>query len=318
MTDQPARTKGQTWQVPAELQGTRLDAFLRRSLPQLSRRVLETALAEKLFRVNQRVGRKGDALHASDVVSYHGDSAWLASGPLPDADLQVPIIYEDEFFLVLDKPAGMAAHGFSARDTGTLANFLSARYPELASAQAKPWEFGLAHRLDRETSGLVLVAKNTDVFTELRRQFKLRQIKKWYWALVWGLTPKEGAIDYPIAHDKADKRKMKVLVEGSEPRNQVKSWPASTHYYRLGQRQGTSLLELEMFTGVTHQLRVHLAAIGHPIVGDWLYGEEFEEKFGLQRHFLHAQRLQLLHPQTAKVVEFVAPLPAELENLLDG
>lgn len=317
MTDQAARTNAQTWQVPAELQGTRLDAFLRRALPQLSRRVLETALAEQLFRVNQRVGRKGDTLREADKVTYHGDFAWLAASPRPDATLAVPIVYEDDCLLVVDKPAGMATHGFSARDSGTLANFLSARYPGLAGVHRKPWEFGLAHRLDRETSGLVLVAKTAEVFDRLRRQFQQRQISKWYLALVWGETPKEGSINLPIAHDSGDKRKMRALEEGGERRKKVKKlWPASTHYYRLAKRQGTSLLELEMFTGVTHQLRVHLAAIGHPIVGDSLYGVGQSENFGLERHFLHAQRLQLRHPQTARVIEFLAPLPPELANLL--
>jgi len=318
MTDQGAVEKAHRWSVPPDLQGIRLDAFLRRCLPQLSRRVLEVAIAERLFRINAKVGRKGEALREADVVTYHGDAAWLAVRPLPDADLPVPIVYEDDFLLVLDKPAGMATHGFSARDRGTLANFLSARYPELASVHAKPWEFGVAHRLDRETSGLVLVAKSAEVFAQLRRQFQQRQISKWYWALVWGETPKEGSINLPIAHDSADKRKMRALAKRGGHRKNLKSWQAATHYYRLGERQGTSLLELEMFTGVTHQLRVHLAAIGHPIVGDSLYGADYSERFGLQRHFLHAQRLQLHHPQTARVVEFVAPLPAELSSLLEN
>lgn len=317
MTDQGAVENEHCWSVPADLRGVRLDAFLRRSLPHLSRRVIEASIAERLFRINARVARKGDTLRAADVVTYHGDAAWLAASPLPDDSLAVPVIYEDDFLLVLDKPAGMATHGFSARDSGTLANFLAARYPNLASIHGRPWEFGLAHRLDRETSGLVLVAKTAEAFGQLRRQFQQRQINKWYWALVWGETPKEGSINLPIAHDSADKRKMRVLTERDARRKRVKAWPASTHYYGLGESRGTSLLELEMFTGVTHQLRVHLAAIGHPIVGDSLYGAADSEKFGLERHFLHAQRLQLRHPQTTKVIEFVSPLPADLASVLE-
>ena len=223
-------------------------------------------------------------------------------------------MYEDASVLVVDKPAGMATHGFSGRDLGTLANFLAAERPDLLMIGKSRWEPGLVHRLDRETSGLVLVAKTQAAFDDLRLQFRRRQVKKKYWALVWGITEPEGAMAYPIAHDSRDKKRMRAISDISPRPKKQKSWAALTRFRKLWDADGLSLLEIEMETGVTHQIRVHLAATGHPIVGDILYGENDREKFSLERQFLHAYCLEFFHPRDRRVVKIESELPLELEG----
>jgi 23S rRNA pseudouridine1911/1915/1917 synthase len=277
------------WTVPADCAGLRVDAFLRAQLPFLSRRELEEALGERYFSVNGRRARKGDRVAKGDVVQFTGPAAWFAPAPIANPLLAVPVLHEDGHLLALNKPAGMNCHGFSGRDDDSLANFLLARWPELSGIGKSRWEPGLVHRLDRETSGVVLVAKTQAAFDDLRRQFHRRAVKKRYLALVWGSTTDEGTIAFPLAHDLHDKRKMRALVAPGRRAPKRKVWPALTHYRKVGERRGFSLLQLEMKTGVTHQLRAHLAAIAHPIVGDLLYDAAERETFGLRRHFLHAR-----------------------------
>ncbi len=293
----------------------RLDAFLRAALPHLSRRAIDGALGAGFFSRNGGPARKGDRLHAGDRIAFSGSAPWLADRPLPEPDLEISVVYEDAAMLLVDKPAGIATHGFSGRDAGTLANYLAARYPALLEVGKSRWEPGLVHRLDTETSGLVLIAKTREAFADLCRQFRERRVEKIYWALVWGECAAEGAIDLPLAHDPRDRRRMGPA--GAAHGKHTKSWKARSRYRRIGRSQNLTLLEVEMETGVTHQIRVHLAAIGHPIVADPLYGDNRSDSFGLTRHFLHARRLGFCHPKDGRRVEFVAELPQELQMVLD-
>jgi 23S rRNA pseudouridine1911/1915/1917 synthase len=295
--------------------GSRLDAFLRAQLPFLSRRELQDALSEGCFTTNGRPARKGCRLAQGDVVRFSGPSATLSSAPIPNLQLRVPVIYEDASLLAFHKPAGMACHGFSGRDDETLANFLVAHWPELAKVGTNRWEPGLVHRIDRATSGLVLAAKTQLIFTAMRSQFRRRVVRKKYLALVSGFTAEAGTIASPLAHDPKDRRKMQVVTTG-RIETERKLWPALTRYQKLGAQKGVSFLQLEMETGVTHQLRAHLASIGHCIVGDELYATDLQETFGLRRHFLHASELRFMHPVTRRVVHLEAPLPAELVGVL--
>jgi 23S rRNA pseudouridine1911/1915/1917 synthase len=304
--------------VPAEQAGIRLDAFVRRLVPHLSRREAEKAMDEKFFMIDGKPGKKGERLAAGAVVSFVGPEPWLSEGPLPNGQLRVSIVYEDSHLLIVRKPAGMDTHGFSGRDTETLANFLAAERPDLLTVGASRWEPGLVHRLDRETSGLVLIAKTQRAFELLRLQFRRRQIKKSYWALVWGVTAAQGTISYPLVHDTRDNRRMQAILNPEKRMTKQRSWKALTRFRKLNDAQGVSLLEIEMETGVTHQIRVHLASIGHPIVGDSLYGAEHLEAFALQRHFLHACRLELQHPQTGRPVRAEAGLPDDLRGVLEN
>jgi 23S rRNA pseudouridine1911/1915/1917 synthase len=313
MSDQASPLITRSWRVSDDHAGIRLDTFVRRYLSHLSRRQVENAIRGKLFRINNRIGGKGDKLSPGDWVNFKGPGSWLLTAPFPQSELRAPIVYEDESVLVVDKPAGMATHGFSGRDHDTLANLLAAQRPDLLGIGKNRWEPGLIHRLDRETSGLLLVAKTQKAFDVLRHQFRRRQVKKKYWALVWGITPAEGSVSYPIVHDARDKRRMRAIVDNSARAKGSKSWLALTRFRKLRDGDGSSLLEIEMETGVTHQIRVHLAAIGHPIVGDFLYDAEGRESFGLKRHFLHAHGLEFFHPRDHRVVKVESELPLELK-----
>ena len=303
-----------SWKVRTEQGQIRLDSFVRECLPHLSRRKIEQAIRQHVFTVNGKVGKKGDRLADGDELVFKGSEAWLATAPLPDASLDIPIAYEDSALLVVNKPGGMPTHGFSGRDRLTLANFLLARFPKLTSVGSSRWEPGLVHRLDRETSGLIVVAKTQAAFENLKSQFRRRLVQKIYLALVWGITPAEGLIDIPLAHDTRDKRRMRAinrpgLTKGS-------GWKAITRYRRIGRSRGLSLLEIEMESGVMHQIRAHLAVVGHPIVADTLYGAGQRDNFGLLRHFLHAYKLTLLHPNDGGSLTIEAELPKELSDLL--
>lgn len=316
MVDQVGRRVTTSWRVPSEFASVRLDAFARRCLAHLSRRQIDKAIGEKLFSINGRKCKKGERLAAGDVLAFAGPTDWLAQQPPPAAELDVAIVYEDATIVALDKPAGVATHGFSARDHKTLANFLSARWPELLNVGSSRWESGLAHRLDVDTSGLILVAKTQAAFDRLRTQFHRREVSKTYWALVWGDAPAEGTIDFPLAHDSRDRRRMRFIAHARKGKRE-RAWPALTRFRRLGGAQSLSLLEIEMTTGVTHQIRVHLAALGHPIVGDTLYGSERQQTFGLQRHFLHAKSVAFRHPIEDRTIKLVAELPRELSEVLE-
>lgn len=314
MPDQATRIVTQSWTVPAGQPQMRLDAFVRRCLPHLSRRELEEAIGQGLFSARSKVAKKGDRLAGGDQLVFRGPAYWLEDHPRPNPRLEAPVIYEDASMVAVNKPAGMPTHGFSARDEETLANFLLARYPILLNIGKSRWEPGLVHRLDRETSGLVIAAKTQAAFEDLSSQFRRRQLKKIYWALACGRAPLEGMIDMPLEHDPRDERRMRVADRLR--RRTGKTWKAITRYRCLDQSRGLSLLEIDMETGVTHQIRVHLAAIGHPIVADGLYGNEKMNEFGLQGHFLHARRLSLIHPLTSRLLTLQADLPEDLLQLL--
>ena len=315
MADQASSDTIRSWTLGAEREAIRLDAFIRECLPHLSRREVDNAIRDGLFSINGKVSKKGERLAGGDSLRFAGPTAWLAPSPPAEFDLDVPIVYEDASLLLVDKPGGMPTHGFSGRDRGTLANFLLARRPGLFNVGRKRWEPGMVHRLDRETSGLVLIAKTQAAFENLLSQFQRRQVEKIYRALVWGKTPAAGTVDFPLAHARGDKRRMIALTE-PKTESKLRTWKAITRYRRLAQRRGLSLLEISMDTGVTHQIRVHLAAIGHPIVADALYGIKGANRFALGRHFLHAYRLKFCHPDDGRSVEFVADLPAALAALL--
>jgi 23S rRNA pseudouridine1911/1915/1917 synthase len=315
MLDQATARATMKWQVAPGHEPIRLDAFVRECLPHLSRREVDQAIRDGFFSIDGHVARKGDRLSAGDRLVFNGSAALLAANPLPDTSLDVPIVYEDSSIFIVDKPAGIATHGFSGRDTGTLANYIAAQHPHLLGVGKNRWEPGLVHRLDSETSGLVLVAKTQTAFDRLRQQFRRRQVAKIYWALVWGTTNAAGVIDLPLAHDPRDKRRMRA-VSKSLRMKKIKTWKALTRYRKVGQSAESTLLEITMETGVTHQIRVHLAAIGHPIVADALYGDDRMAKFDLQRHFLHACRLEFRHPEDGRVVKLETKLPGDLTEIL--
>jgi 23S rRNA pseudouridine1911/1915/1917 synthase len=211
MGDQAERSENTFWQSPEGASALRLDRFVRQCLPHLSRQEIHRAIADNFFRLNGRIARKGDRVNGGDRLSFVGPRELLADAPPPALQLTIPIIYEDDSILAVDKPAGVATHGFSGRDGATLANFLAAHHPELLHIGKSRWEPGLVHRLDSETSGVIVIAKTQDAFDSLRQQFRRREIKKKYLALVWGQPLDHGTIELALAHERSDRRRMVVV-----------------------------------------------------------------------------------------------------------
>jgi 23S rRNA pseudouridine1911/1915/1917 synthase len=217
------------------------------------------------------------------------------------------VIHEDEHFIVIDKSSGMVVHPGAGRQTNTLANALLFHFPEIEGVgpEEKP---GIVHRLDRETSGVILVARTTMAYQELQRQFKAREVEKFYLGLVWGKMPQEaGTITWAIGrHTKHGER---MSIKTNKPRI------AETRY-RVKKSLGEfTLLEVRPITGRTHQIRVHLAASGHPIVGDSRYGRK-KMPSGCPRLFLHAHLLTFTHPLSGEQISFRSPLPSDLTRFL--
>jgi 23S rRNA pseudouridine1911/1915/1917 synthase len=314
MADQARGAGKREWRVPSTHRTIRVDAFARRCLSHLSRREVAEAIARGFFVIDGRPLVKGERLSAGAAIAFHGPEDWLLDRPRPEHGLQLPIIYDDASVVAVNKPAGVPSHGFSGRTSGTVANFLIARFPELAQVGVSRWEPGLVHRLDIETSGVVLAAKTPHAFNNLKAQLRRRQIRKLYWALVWGETPASGVVELPLEHDPADRRRMRTAAGAGKIRR--KRWAAITHYRRIDRLLGLSFLEVEIKTGVTHQIRVHLSAIGHPLVGDSLYNDGCRNKLGLAHHFLHARSLALRHPENGGTLNIEAELPADLAGLL--
>ncbi len=222
---------------------------------------------------------------------------------LPGEDIPLDILYEDEYFLAVNKPAGMVAHPVKHYQDGTLANAL-AYYLSRGTISR---QVRLVHRLDKDTSGLVLVSLNPIVHQKLIEALQAKRIRKIYWALVVGTPPETGTIDAPIAPDENVSSRHKVAPHGKE---------AVTHFRTLRSwGQKASLVELELETGRTHQIRVHLAHLGHPLLGDFLYGIP-TAKDPINRQALHAKQLCFLHPVSGEEIQLEAPLPADMDRVI--
>ena len=209
--------------------------------------------------------------------------------------------------MVINKPAGLVVHPSPGHEAGTLVNALLAHRPDLVRANLDPQRPGIVHRLDRETSGVLVVAATAQVQRALQQQFKSREVEKIYLALVYGrLLPLRAAIEAPIGRDPRDRKKMKVLREGKYAR---------TEYHVREHLAESTLLEATLLTGRTHQLRVHFASIGHPVVGDRVYGPR-HQRIDAPRQMLHSWRLRFSHPITKERMEFAAPLPEDFDRVL--
>lgn len=282
--------------------GERLDVFLVTRTEGISRSRAQRLVADGLVTVNGSPARAGLRLRAGDRVLVRlppPPPTELVPEPLP-----LTVLYEDEELLVVDKPAGLAVHPAPGHPRGTLAHALLAHRPQLARV-GEALRPGIVHRLDRDTSGVMVVAKTEEARVELMRQLAERSVRKTYLALVRGVPQSpEGVIEAPIGRDPRHRQRMAVVEGGKEAR---------TRYQVRERFAGAALLEVHPETGRTHQVRVHLAAIGHPVVGDPVYGRRSEL---VPRQFLHAARLRLRLPSTGEEREFEAPLPPELEAAL--
>lgn len=283
--------------------GQRLDSYLATVRGDLSRSQVQRLIRQGLVLVNGRTARPSTRLALGDQVELSLPES-VAHEVLPEA-MPLKVVYQDDQVLVVDKPAGLTVHPGPGHPRSTLVNALLAQFPELKEV-GDPMRPGLVHRLDADTSGLMVVARTPLAFESLSRQMRGRVITKVYLALVKGHPrPQEGVIEAPIARHPRDRQRMGVVAQGRQ---------ASTHYRVIRLFKGFALIELRPHTGRTHQIRVHMAALGHPVAGDAKYGGRVPF---LKRQFLHAHRLGFALPPAGTPVEFTSPMPPDLDEALE-
>ena len=287
-----------------EAGGERLDKITPAHVPDLSRATAQRLIKAGEVTVNGRPSKPSYRVQVGDEVVVRVPIEMPA--PVVAENIPLDVIYEDDALLVVNKPAGMVVHPAYGHASGTLVNAVLAHCPQIADVGG-PDRAGVVHRLDKDTSGLILIAKDGVTRATLQRQFKRRQVAKTYLALVEGqMQPREGVVEAPVGRDKRQRKKMAVVRSGREARTMYRAIEYFANY---------TLLEVRPHTGRTHQVRVHLSWLGYPIVGDAVYGRH-RQRLLRGRHFLHAARIRFSHPATSEEVEFEAPLPPKLADVL--
>ncbi|MCC8401745.1 RluA family pseudouridine synthase [Paraburkholderia sp. MMS20-SJTN17] len=300
--------------VPDELAGERLDKVVAKVFPEFSRSRLQSWIEAERVRVDGKPAKIRQPVPLGATIELEPDllPEQLAFTPEP---VPLDIVYEDDTLVVINKPAGMVVHPAAGNWSGTVLNGLLHRYGEAAAGLPRA---GIVHRLDKETSGLMVVARTLAAQTDLVRQLQARTVKRRYLALVWGNMPEEGTIDAPIGRDPRERTRMAVVTGAAGK-------PARTHFRRvtsaIWQRQPVTAIHCDLETGRTHQIRVHCAHIGHPLLGDPVYGRARGKRSvtplpdGFARQALHAWRLGLIHPKTGRSMQWRADVPADIEAL---
>lgn len=284
----------------------RLDVFLSFRLSGVTRSKVQQVIEAGRVRVCGVVRKPGYRLRLNEMVEVEGTVEPEPSEMRPE-DIPLKIIYSDDDIIVIDKQSGLVVHPGAGVLSGTLANAVLFRFPEVAGV-GRPDRPGIVHRLDRDTSGVMVVARSVDAYRSLTSQFKRRLVRKTYLTLVWGrFAAQEGKFDWPLGRHMT--KGWKISIRSRNPK------PAVTFFQVLKSFPETTFLEIKPITGRTHQIRVHLAASGHPVVGDPIYGRKQEEHIA-PRLFLHANILSIIHPRTGERLEFGSPLPYELEAVL--
>ncbi len=291
--------------IPADLGGLRLDQALARLFPEHSRSRLQAWLRDGRIRID---GASPDARRKI----WGGERVELDSAPAPELSAELPediplqVVFEDAHLLVIDKPAGLVVHPGSGNWSGTLLNALLHHAPAVAQVPRA----GIVHRLDKDTSGLLVVAKTLEAQTDLVRQLQARTVKRHYWALLQGSLHAGGTVDAPIGRHPTQRTRMAVVGNGR---------PALTHYSVVERFPSATLVECRLETGRTHQIRVHMTHIGHPLVGDPVYrGRRSPHPAceGFERQALHAYRLGLVHPASGEFMQWEVPIAADFAALL--
>lgn len=286
--------------------GRRLDIFLSAHLRELSRAQIQKLIADQKVRLNNTWTKPSHRLKEGDIVQVEAGEP-IRKGALLPENIPLNIIHCDEDIVVLNKPAGLVVHPGAGVETGTLVNALIHHFPGIERV-GHPERPGIVHRLDKETSGVMVVARTNRAYTELKRQFKAREVEKVYLGLVRGeVQVPEGRIDWALGRH--PRHRQRISVRTKKPK------PALTLYSVKKRFPDFTLLEIKPVTGRTHQIRVHFAASGHPIVGDVRYGGK-EGRSKEKRLFLHAWRIVFAHPATKTLLEFLAPLPPEFQDII--
>ncbi len=299
-----------TLSIQADEAGIRLDRYLTSVLTGISRTTVQQLIVDGEVLVNGHAGKSGYMLRSGDEVQVFSLNMHTKATNIKPQPLPLDIVYEDKDLLVVNKAAGMVVHPAPAHHDDTLVNALIARYPDIQreGSEQRP---GIIHRLDKDTSGLIIIARNAATHSALADQMKRHEIVKRYLALVEGVVAlDQGSIDAPIGRNPRHRQQMAITAVGSRE--------ARTHFRVLERFARHTLLLLELETGRTHQIRVHLKAIGHPIVGDPVYGSGSKIRGStLKRQFLHAYQLKFTHPTTGTAINLEAPLPQDLQAVLD-
>ena len=310
-----------TISIGPDAAGQRLDQFLATRLDHISRARVQQLISEQKVLVNGAPAKPSVKLRGNETIKILGEPELPPLKAIAE-NIPLDIVYEDDDLAIINKPAGMMVHAGAgatddARNRGTLVNALLHHMASLSkvSGDLRP---GIVHRLDKETSGLIVVAKNDDAHRKLSAQFAAREVKKKYLALVHGWVKKDsGTLAQSISRDRVRRTRMTTRLEGGRS--------AITHYKvirRLDTKFGKfTLLEVKIDTGRTHQIRVHIAALGHPVVGDTMYGAPRQARgksaaISLPRNFLHSAELEFIHPRTGKAIALKISLPQELQDFL--
>jgi 23S rRNA pseudouridine1911/1915/1917 synthase len=290
--------------VPPYAVGMRLDAYLSRHVGEHSRAEWQRLLEAGIVLRNGRPAKAADRVEVADKILVQP----VAQSVLVDADASIPleVVYQDEAIIIVNKAAGLVVHPAPGHESGTLVNALLARFPELRdpSGAQRP---GIIHRLDKDTSGLLVVGRTPSAVASVQRQMQAGTVVKRYWLLVAGnLSEGEGLIDAPIARDLRNRQQMAVRPDGR---------PARTRFHVAERFPGYTLVDAELGSGRTHQLRVHFSYIGHPVAGDRVYGSGRRPP-GVDRQFVHAYHLELRSPAAGRAVVLECPLPPDLAGPL--
>ena len=307
--------------VPPSKAGIRLDRYLQELFPGLSRQDVQDLIRDQRVFCNGQPGKKGRILAEGDCLDLVPGVARSAGEVRPDPEVRLEVLFEDSFLVGLAKPPGMSMHPLRGGGLGTLANGLVHCYPEMQGVGFSPREPGLVHRLDRETSGIVLAARRAEAFEQLRLQFAQGRVTKIYLAVVHGSPSPGGVVNRAIGS--RGRRSSRVGVAGNgKPRRPLRHLrPAETRFQVVRAVDRFSVVRLTMATGARHQLRAHLAWIGHPVVGDRLYGAPGGLSGGTGegpgRHLLHAAELRFFHPDDGRAMRLRCPLPADFQEFLE-
>lgn len=292
--------------IIAEMENVRLDAYIAQKCENLSRTMIQKLIEDGEILVNGQEKKISYKTKQGDVIEIHIPEAKEIN--LKAQDIPLDVVYEDDDIIVVNKPKGMVVHPANGNPDGTLVNAVMSLCKGSLSGIGGEIRPGIVHRLDKDTSGLIIIAKNDVAHINLSKQIKDRRVKKIYIALVKGnVSENEATVNMPIGRSTKDRKKMAVRKDGKE---------AITHFKVLKRYGKYTLLELKIDTGRTHQIRVHMAEIGHPVVGDMIYSNGKNE-FGVEGQMLHAKSLDFKHPITGKQIHLEAELPKYFEEILN-
>lgn len=314
--------KNEFFTVDGAEAGKRLDTCVHNRFPELSKRTIQSSIKSGNILLNGKPAKKGDNLSANDEIKILEIPQPQDLLPVGNPELSIEIIYGNKDFFALNKPPGMPCHPISADEKNTVVNFILHRYPETSGFGFSAMEPALLHRIDINTSGILLGAKNETAFKNIRKLMAEKKIKKTYLALVLGEMENDINIDFPLMHHEKDKRKMKALQKASEIKKSElskKLFNAKTGLRIVKKLKGYTLVEAQIFTGVMHQIRCHLASIKHPVAGDWIYQSSRQRKHDIlkpDRHLLHSGEVLLPPYVTGEWKTIKAPLPEDFREYL--